>query len=116
MATHIPIGTPTPAPTWHIPTAGTDPEKLKSILKDQNTSTEQFAHVLGRLQELYGLRVQDKTATDEEKQLFEMLNKLVSGTISASDTQKLGSMLGLNQEKLAEAQAGFVRHDPSSIR
>lgn len=85
-----------PPSSWHKQAEENNPDTLKATLKDGNSSASQFSHALSRLQELYGLKELKGTATDEEKETYKLLKKLVTGQISAADTEKLGTMLGVN--------------------
>lgn len=114
MATPVGVNNQ-PAPPWYAQSSESDPEALKRTIKDGNTSPDQFSYAIGRLQELYGVKTHKGTATDDEKKQFEMLNSLLTGSISDQDTQQLASILGVSQEKLTEVKKRFSPDDGNGV-
>lgn len=82
------------------PSADNDMEKLKQTLKDGSSSVESNMDALNKLRNLLNAKVEDNTATDDEKSQFKKINNFLMGDFSAGSIEGLASSLGMDKNKV----------------
>ena len=89
-------------------------ESLKKTLQDPNTSMPDTMNALGKLYQMYGGKVADGSASEDEKTQFNLIDALRSGNIPDSDRDQLATHLGMSTERLAEVQKQFQAPEGSA--
>jgi len=112
------LATTMPSPNRKTdPGADNDIDKLKQTLKDGSGSAESNIDALKKLRDLLSAKIDDGSATDDEKSQFKKIdNFLVGGDHSMRSIEDVASSLGMDKNKVLDMAHALRPSDSNNLK